>query len=108
MDKNTYIYLVIIGMAIVTFIPRVAPLLFFSKYDMSKKLKKFISYFPVSILASLVVAELFFIDGKMVLNLTNPNLVPGLLTLLVSIKFKSLSVSIVVGIILYILFGYIF
>lgn len=98
---NSEIYLLIFGMFIVTYIPRLLPILVFSKYKMSKELNRFITYFPVAILTSLVIKELLFIDESLVLNFSNIKLIPAAITLFVSVKFKSIGLSIVVGVLAY-------
>lgn len=101
---NTQIYMVIFGMALVTYLPRVAPVLFFSKNEMGKELNRFISYFPVAILTALVVKELFFVDGLLNLSLSNVKLIPAIITLVISIKFKSIGATMVLGVLSYVIF----
>lgn len=100
MNKDLYIYLTIFGMAIVSYIPRVLPLAFFSKFRMSRELERFISYFPVSILTALVIKELLYIDGIFTINIGN--LIPAIITLIVSVRYRSIGLSIAVGVISYI------
>lgn len=108
MTFSTYVLIIILGMALVTFIPRVFPLLFFSKYKMNKELERFIRYVPISILTALVIKEIFFIDGNLSFNLSNPNIVPAIVTLLVALKSKSIGLTIGAGLLVYILILLIF
>uniref|UniRef100_UPI0010337D08 AzlD domain-containing protein n=1 Tax=Clostridioides difficile TaxID=1496 RepID=UPI0010337D08 len=48
--NNNYIFFIIIGMYIVTYLPRVLPLLIFSKKEMTDFLNKIMKYIPVAIL----------------------------------------------------------
>lgn len=101
MEFKSYIFLVIIGMFLVTFIPRIFPLIFFSKNKMNRELERFITYFPISILTCLVIKEIFFLDGRLSINLTNPNIIPALFSLIVAIKSRSIALTIASGIIAY-------
>lgn len=100
MNKNLYIYLTILGMAVVTYIPRILPLAFFARYKMDRELERFISYFPVSILTALVIKELFYGTGNFIFNIRN--FIPALITLFISIRYRSIGLSIAVGVISYI------
>lgn len=61
---NSYVWSVIIGGCIVTMLPRVLPITILSKIKLNKKVEEFLTYIPISILASLIVAELFITDNK--------------------------------------------
>ena len=47
--NNNYIFFIIIGMYIVTYLPRVLPMLIFSKKEMPDFLKKIMKFIPIFI-----------------------------------------------------------
>ena len=49
-----YMAVVIIGCALVTFIPRLIPALFIDKLDFSPKVEKFLNLIPYTALAALI------------------------------------------------------
>lgn len=101
MSKDIYIYLTILGMAIVSYVPRVLPLVFFSRYKMSRELERFISYFPVSILTALVIKEIFFVDNLFTIDFRK--IIPAIITYLISKRYKSIGLSIITGVLSYII-----
>lgn len=56
---NTDILLLIIGMALVTYIPRALPALFIGKIKFSPKFEKFLRLIPYSAMAALIVPGVF-------------------------------------------------
>ncbi|MGI6227773.1 MAG: AzlD domain-containing protein, partial [Peptococcales bacterium] len=44
------IYLIVIGMALVTYLPRVLPIIFLQNLKLPKKLQRFLSFIPYTIL----------------------------------------------------------
>lgn len=105
--NNNYILFTIIGMAIVTYIPRVLPMLIFSKKEMPEDLKEIMKFIPVAILSSLVAKDIFFNGDNLELYLTNPKIIASLIVLLIAYKFKSIGISIATGIISIYLLGFI-
>lgn len=60
MDKNTYIIL-IVGMLIATYIPRVIPFFLIKQENVSKKVYRFLSYIPYAMLGAMIMPG--FISG---------------------------------------------
>ncbi len=103
---NKHIVLVIIGMFAVTFIPRILPTLLFSKYEMPKWLRRVIKYVPISVFSYLIMTDVLFVDQKMTIGFANTKFLPALATLIVAIKSKSIGITILVGVLGYILYQY--
>lgn len=92
-------YGLIIGMAIVTYVPRFLPMLLLSKKEISPSFSKWMSYIPVSIFASLVASDIFFWETDFNIDpLANLKLIPTFLVLIVAVKTKSLLWSMITGI----------
>lgn len=90
----------IIGMALVTFIPRFFPMIMLTKREISPAFSRWMSYIPVSIFASLVAYDIFFWEEVFSVNpVENIKLVPSILVFIVAYKTKSLLWSMVSGIV---------
>lgn len=92
-------WILIIGMAIVTFASRFFPVLFFAKRKISPALSRWMTYIPVSVFAALVASDIFFWEESFQLHpLQNIKLLPSLVVFIIAYKTKSLLWSMVVGI----------
>ncbi|CZR98693.1 MULTISPECIES: AzlD domain-containing protein [unclassified Clostridioides] len=103
--NTNYILVVILGMAIVTYIPRILPMIILSKNDMPDSIKDIMKFIPIAILSSLIAKDIFFNGDNLYMSLTNPKIISGIIVLLVAYKFKSIAISIAVGAISICFFG---
>jgi len=60
-----YINLVILGCALVTFIPRLIPALFIDRLNFSPKLEKFLNLIPYTALAALICPGVLTVDNQL-------------------------------------------
>ena len=60
-----YMAVVIIGCALVTFIPRLIPALFIDKLDFSPKVEKFLNLIPYTALAALKCPGVLTVDSQL-------------------------------------------
>ena len=60
-----YINLVILGCAVVTFIPRLIPALFIDKLEFSPKIEKFLNLIPYTALTALICPGVLTVDNKL-------------------------------------------
>lgn len=60
-----YFNLVIIGCALVTFIPRLIPALFVNKINFPPKVEKFLNLIPYTALAALICPGVLTVDSQM-------------------------------------------
>ena len=60
-----YVMLVILGCAVVTFIPRLIPALFIDKLDFSPKVEKFLNLIPYTALAALICPGVLTVDSQL-------------------------------------------
>ena len=65
MDNPT-IYIMIFGMALVTFLPRILPLVFFRNINLSPFFLRFLRYIPYTILGALIFPGIFFSTGTVI------------------------------------------
>jgi branched-subunit amino acid transport protein len=60
-----YINLVILGCALVTFIPRLIPALFIDRLNFSPKVEKFLNLIPYTALAALICPGVLTVDNQL-------------------------------------------
>ncbi len=87
------------GSALLTFIPRVLPLMLFSKIQIPMWLLRWLEYVPVAVMASLIGQELFMSDNQLVPITQNAALWASLPTIAVAIWTRSLLGTVLVGIV---------
>ncbi|RKD30015.1 AzlD domain-containing protein [Thermohalobacter berrensis] len=58
------LFLLVIGMAIVTYIPRVIPMALLSSTEPPPFLKRFLSFIPYTVLSALIFPEILFSTGN--------------------------------------------
>jgi len=99
----------ILGMALVTYLPRVLPMLVLSNQSVPDKISKWMSFIPVSIFAALIFSDIFFWESQFNVNpVVNIKLLPSILVFFVAYKTKNLLWSMVLGIVAITLMGYLF
>ncbi|MCG7379184.1 AzlD domain-containing protein [Paenibacillus sp. ACRSA] len=99
MEVRWDVFWIIMGSALLTFIPRVLPLMLFSKIQIPMWLLRWLEYVPVAVMASLIGQELFMSGNKLVPITQNPALWAALPTLIVAIWTRSLLGTVLVGIV---------
>ena len=60
-----YVMIVILGCAIVTFIPRLIPALFIDKLNFPPKMEKFLNLIPYTALAALICPGVLTVDNQL-------------------------------------------
>lgn len=96
---NRDILLIIFGAALVTYLPRLIPILAFKNAQLPEWFQKWMTYLPISIFASLIATDIFFWEDQLTFNLvTNVKLLPSIITVLVAYKTKSMIYAILAGV----------
>ncbi|TKI57197.1 AzlD domain-containing protein [Brevibacillus antibioticus] len=99
MEVRWDVFLVIVGTAIVTFIPRVLPLMVLSRFQLPEWATRWLSYVPISVMAALVAQEIFKHGEEISFSTNNVELLAAIPTFLIAIITRSLLASVLVGII---------
>jgi branched-subunit amino acid transport protein len=99
MDQNL-IFLIIVGMALVTFLPRLLPAWFLARRKLPAVVVTWLRYVPAAVLAAMLFPALL-LDGQQ-LNIQPANLflLAALPTFFVAWKTKSLFGAVMVGMLL--------
>jgi branched-subunit amino acid transport protein len=87
-----------LGMALVTYLPRMAPLVILSRFRMPPLLLRWLSFVPVAVLSALLAKELFVNDGRFDVSLAHPQVLAALPAFLVAWRTKSLMGTVIAGI----------
>jgi len=96
MDQKA-ILLTVLGMMLVTYIPRLLPVWFLSSRSLPPLVVAWLRYVPVAVLAAMLFPALLVQDGQIDLGLNNLFLWAAFPTLLVAWKKQSLFGAVIVG-----------
>ncbi|MFH5184287.1 AzlD domain-containing protein [Paenibacillus sp. TAB 01] len=97
MEVRWDVFVIILGAAFVTFLPRVVPLLLLSRLELPSWGLRWLNYVPVSVMAALIGQALFVPDGKWVPLTQHPELWAALPTVLVAVLTRSLLFTVIAG-----------
>jgi len=103
MNDSTFIW-IILGTMVVTYIPRMLPLVLLSKTKLPKRVEDFLDYIPIAILGAILFQTLIIRESQVDLSIDNEYLIIGVLTILFSRFVKRVDLIVLVGILLTILF----
>lgn len=98
--KTGYL-LLILGMGIVTYLPRWIPLVFLSNRRLPEWLRQWLDFIPAGVLSALILPALVTAGDPRDLTLTQPALLASIPTLLFAWKSRSLAGTVVVGMALF-------
>ncbi len=87
----------IVGMALVTYIPRLLPVIFLSSKRLPRFLETWLSYIPAAVLAALVAPTLLVDQERINLASSNVFLWAAIPTALVAWKTRNLFLSVIFG-----------
>ncbi|MBQ9625203.1 MAG: AzlD domain-containing protein [Clostridia bacterium] len=99
MSISSYGIIVIIGCCLVTLIPRITPIMLFSKFQIPEGFKKWLEHIPVAIMTALLVNELLIDNGQVSLSANYLELIVAIPTFIVAIKTKSPILTVIVGVV---------
>ncbi|WP_437130917.1 AzlD domain-containing protein [Peptostreptococcus russellii] len=95
---NTVLKMGIIFISFIAmFAMRYIPFALLGEKGTSKEFERFIKYIPIGVFVALIVKDIFFKDGKIFLSTENIKLLPMLLVIGISIKYRNIGLSVVSG-----------
>ena len=104
MIRTEYLILVV-GMGLVTYIPRWVPIFFLSQRELPRWFAEWLDLIPVAILSALVIPELVTSGNPRQLDFFKPQLLVALPTFIFALKTRSLGGTVVIGMLLFWLLG---
>ena len=96
MDQ-TKIFLTILGMGVVTYLPRLLPVWLLSSKKLPPQAVAWLRFVPVAVLAAMLSPSLLLQEGQIDLGSSNLFLWAAIPTFLVALKTRSLFGSVIVG-----------
>lgn len=93
--------LLVMGMGVVTYIPRWTPLYYLSRRSLPQWFVDWLELIPAAILSALVLPELVTAGDPRQLVLFNPKILVALPTFLFALKTRSLGGTVVLGMLLF-------
>jgi len=100
MIEGKYLLLVV-GMGVVTYIPRWVPIVFLSRRRLPSWFTEWLDFIPVAILSALVFPELVTSGSPRSLDLLRPQFIVALPTFIFALKTRSLGGTVVTGMLLF-------
>jgi branched-subunit amino acid transport protein len=89
--------LILAGMALVTYLTRVLPLLTLTEMRLPPLLLRWLSFIPVAVLGALLGPELLLEGGKLNFSIGNHHLLAALPSFIAAVKTRSLLWTVVAG-----------
>ncbi|WP_461209290.1 AzlD domain-containing protein [Desulfocurvus sp. DL9XJH121] len=96
MDQQT-IFLTILGMALVTYVPRALPLVALASRSLPDVVARFLGFVPTAVLAALLAPCVLVRDGALDASLSNVFLLAAVPTFAVAIAARSFFGAVAVG-----------
>lgn len=93
------IWFMIIGVSIVSILPRILPVALFTRFEFPEPLKRWLSFIAPAVLGSLTALSVLAPDGFINPSIHNRYIWAFIPTLLTAIKTRSLFYSLLVGIV---------
>ncbi|HHU48862.1 MAG: AzlD domain-containing protein [Caldicoprobacterales bacterium] len=94
------ILFVIIGMSMVTQLPRIIPLVVLTRMSLPPLVVRWLKHIPVAVLSALLFPSLLLSDGRLSLSLDNTALLAAIPCMVIAAKTKNLFLTVLTGIII--------
>jgi branched-subunit amino acid transport protein len=95
--EQSEIFLIILGMALVTFIPRLMPPLMLSSRSLPPRVIEWLRFIPVSVLSAMLLPSLIMKQEGICLLWKNPFLVAAVPTFFIAWKTRGLLGAVIAG-----------
>ncbi len=99
--SNNDFFLLFAGMGLVTYLPRLLPLLYLAHRRLPKWLVEWLGLIPVAILSALLAPTLLASSVPRAFDPGKPELLVAIPTMLFALKTKSLGGTVLIGMFLY-------
>lgn len=94
---DSLVFLTIVGMGAVTYLPRLLPMLLLSGRNLAPWITRWLSFVPATVLAALLAPGLVCPEGKLALEFDNLFLLAAVPTFFVTWRFKSFFGTVATG-----------
>jgi branched-subunit amino acid transport protein len=91
------LWLAIIGMGVITYAIRLAPILLLERVPISPGWREALRFVPAAVLSAIILPELFLPSGTLDFSLGNARLLAGLVAILVAWRTKNILWTLAAG-----------
>lgn len=96
--SNNLLKILIIGLGFVgMFLIRYLPFAIVGEKSTSKEFDSFIKYIPLGVFVAMIIKDVFYKGGQLFLSTSNIKLIPLILVIALSVKFRNIGLSVVAG-----------
>jgi branched-subunit amino acid transport protein len=90
-------WLLIVGLALTSFLPRASFIVLFARWPVPALLQRALRYVPAAVFSAILVPELVLSAGSLHIGLDNPRLLAGILGGIVAWRTRNTLLTIVTG-----------
>jgi branched-subunit amino acid transport protein len=91
------VWLVVIGMGLVTYLERASCLLVFSRVSMSREMERVLRFVPPAVLSALVLPAFVYQGSSIAVPWENPRLLAGVVSAVVAWRTKNVALTLAAG-----------
>ena len=91
------LWLMIIGIGIITYAIRLSFIVFFSKREMPPRLLSILRFVPLAVLSAIIFPQLFLVNNVLTLSLQNPRWIAGGFAAIVAWRTRNVLLTILLG-----------
>lgn len=99
MEDSVTVWLIMIALAVGTFLIRVSFLLLFSNREVPPLLSRALRFVPASVLSALVIPQILTCNNALMISLANPQVIAGIVAAVVAWRTKNVLLTILSGMI---------
>lgn len=97
MSLQTKIYVVIFGLWLANYLPRMLPMVVLSKIKMPEPVIRWLGFVPAAVLAAIIVPSVLMPENRLLISFNNNYLLSAIPAFAVAFKTRSLVWTLVVG-----------
>jgi len=79
------------------FLIRYLPFAIVGEKSTSKEFDAFIKYIPLGVFVAMIIKDIFYKGGELFLSTSNVKLIPLVLVIVISVKFRNIGLSVITG-----------
>ncbi len=97
-EMDSKIIVLILGMAVVTFLPRFLPMALMMEKNLPEIILQWLRFFPIAILTALLAPIIFVHNGMLNLSLENKYLIAIIPTAIAAFKTRNVISAMIIGV----------
>lgn len=92
-------WLLIVSMALLTFLPRYLPFLLAGKIKITPIVSQALAFVPIAVLTVIIIQTAFVREGEVALNLENHHMLASVVAFIVAVISRHMFLTIILGLI---------